>query len=80
MNWNFYSMYGLKLLKMLAMMFCLAGCSLTTTTRTKETDARITAGVCTVWKPITYSSKDTPQTQLEVRGNNAAQKAYCLRR
>jgi hypothetical protein len=40
--------------------------------------------VCLIWKPISYaydpaqlSGNDTRETALEIRKNNAAQKAYC---
>ena len=63
---------------LLGMTFLLAGCLLTPRTQTAATsDIHITAGVCSVWKPVTYSSRDTDQTQLEARANNAARKAYC---
>ena len=32
---------------------------------------------CLVWKPISWSSKDTPQTITEVKANNARQAAWC---
>ena len=32
---------------------------------------------CTVWKDITWSSKDTPQTITEVKINNARREGYC---
>lgn len=58
-----------------ALMMLVTACSPTTTTRTVETE--ITAGVCSVWTPVTYSSRDTEQTQHEARANNAARDAYC---
>lgn len=66
-------------LKVLGMTFCLVGCQSLQTTRTAgiEADQAVTAGVCRVWVPITYSSRDTDQTRLEVRGNNAARGEYC---
>lgn len=33
--------------------------------------------VCTVWKPITYSSADTRETANQVRVNNASRDAWC---
>lgn len=65
------------MLPLLGMTFCLAGCLPTLMTRTGEIDGKVTAGVCAAWLPVTYSSRDTEQTQLEVRANNAARKAYC---
>lgn len=46
-------------------------------TQTAEIDQSVTTGVCSVWKAVTYSSRDTEQTQLEARANNAARDAYC---
>lgn len=46
----------------------LAACQ---TTGTGVTDA------CGQWRPISWSSKDTPQTVDEVKGNNARRKAWC---
>jgi hypothetical protein len=40
------------------------------TTGTAETS-------CLVWRPISWSSKDTPKTIEEVKLNNARQKAWC---
>ena len=35
-------------------------------------------GVCTVWSPLTYSaSKDTPETVLGIRQNNAKRGSFC---
>ena len=62
----------------LATTSCLAACSPTTTTLTAATDMRVAAGVCEVWRPQTYSSRDDEQTQLEARANNAARAAYCI--
>lgn len=45
--------------------------------RAAEADARIAAGVCEVWLPVTWSSRDTSETQAEVRANNRARDAYC---
>jgi uncharacterized lipoprotein YajG len=57
----------------------LAGCQLTSTTRTNaaEAAAAIAADVCRAWQPTTYSSRDTAETQLGNRANNAARDAYC---
>lgn len=68
---------ALMRLPMLATMLFLAGCLPTTTTHIAGTEANIAAGVCRVWKPVTYSSRDTDQTRLEARANNAARDAYC---
>lgn len=70
MKLNFF-----KAVAFVALMTLVTACSPTTTTRTVETE--ITAGVCSVWTPVTYSSRDTDQTQHEARANNAARDAYC---
>lgn len=66
-------------LTLLGMTSLLVGCQLTQTTETAaiNLDRELTAQVCDVWKPVTYSSRDTDQTQLEARANNAAREAYC---
>lgn len=33
--------------------------------------------VCTVWRPVTWSQRDTPETVDGVKGNNARRTAYC---
>lgn len=70
---------GWNVLLTLGMTFCLVGCQSLTTTRTAATEAdkSIVDGICKVWTPITYSSRDTEQTRLEVRANNAARGEYC---
>jgi hypothetical protein len=69
-------------LLLLAMLCVLAGCSPTLTTLTGGTDAAkteqsIAADACRAWKPVTYSSRDTPETQLGNRASNAARESYC---
>lgn len=66
-------------LKVLGMTLSLAACSPTLMTQTAATsaDQSIAEKVCRVWVPVTYSSSDTEQTQLEVRASNAAREAYC---
>ena len=49
----------------------LTGC--VTLTGTKETNT----SVCQVWKDISWSSKDTTQTIIEVKINNARREGYC---
>jgi len=64
----------------LATTFWLAGCSPTLTTRTgaTEAEAAMAADLCEhAWRPVTYSSRDTEQTQIEVRAANAARATYC---
>lgn len=47
-------------------------------TQTAETEAAMVADLCDhVWRPVTYSSRDTEQTQIEARAANAARAAYC---
>jgi len=58
----------LKLTLALASALLVASCSRTTATGATE---------CLVWKPISWSSKDTPQTITEVKTNNARQAAWC---
>lgn len=42
-----------------------------------EADTMIAEGICDVWLPVSYSGRDTAETQLEVRAGNAARDAYC---
>ena len=79
MNSSSFKATGWNVLLTLGMMFCLGGCQSLQTTRTAATEAdkSIAEGVCSVWAPVTYSSRDTERTQLEVRANNAAREAYC---
>lgn len=74
-----FKVNGLSALTLLAMTFLMVGCTQTLTTRSAgiEADKAAAGAACKAWKPLTYSSKDTDQTQLEVRGNNAARGAYC---
>lgn len=69
---------GWMLPSMLATTCFLAGCSQTSTTLIAGTEARIVSDTCRrAWRPISWSSRDTEQTQIEVRAGNAARKAYC---
>ncbi len=77
MNWKSFTASASAALLTLATTSFLAGCSPTTSTLTVETEGAIAAGVCQAWKPVTYSSRDTEQTQLEARANNAARASYC---
>lgn len=82
MNWKDFMASAWMLPLLLAMMCVLAACSPTLTTLTGGTDApaaeaSISADVCRAWKPVTYSSRDTGQTQLEARANNAGRDSYC---
>jgi len=64
---------------LLVTMFSVAGCQNLLTTRTGATRADTTTAiqVCSIWGAVTYSSRDTPETRLEARANNAARDAYC---
>lgn len=77
MNWSCFTRRALIGPLALAMTCLLAGCQMIPTTSTAGTEAAIAADVCRVWSPVTYSSRDTPETTLEVRANNAARAAYC---
>lgn len=59
-----------KLMKPLAVVLpiLLAGCQTMGTGGTE---------VCAVWRPLTWSKKDTHQTIDEVKGNNKRQEAWC---
>ncbi|RWO22805.1 hypothetical protein [Mesorhizobium sp.] len=59
-------------LLLLATLCILAtACSRTLSTETGK-------GVCTVWSGLTYSaSKDTPETVLGIRQNNAKRASFC---
>jgi hypothetical protein len=58
------------LLGTLAALLTLVGCQ--TVTHTGATKA-----VCSVFPPITYSSKDTPETVTQIRRHNAGFDSYC---
>jgi hypothetical protein len=62
---------------LLGMMCLLAGCQSILPTNTAATERAVAANTCRAWKPISYSSRDTDQTRLEARANNAARDAYC---
>lgn len=70
---------------MLATMFSVAACQsiLPTPTagteeRAAEAEAALARHICQeAWLPTTYSSRDTPETQLGNRANNAARDAFC---
>jgi len=57
-----------KLTLMLAAALLLVGCK--TMTGSVGTE-------CGVWQPITWSSRDTPETIVEVKANNARRAAWC---
>ncbi len=61
----------MRLLLAMLLMFPLTACSsLTGTSETNQT-------ACYVWKDISWSSKDTPQTITEIKVNNARRDGYC---
>jgi len=60
-----------KLTSALALALAMAGCS--TMTASVATNDR----VCTVWRPVSWSVKDTPATIGEVKSNNARRNGYC---
>lgn len=77
-------------LLMLAMMCSVAACSPTLTTPTVGTDQAtiekaaaaavssvVTETCAKAWLPTTYSSRDTEETQLGNRANNAARDEWC---
>ena len=51
----------------------LTGC--VTLTSTVETNG----AVCTVWKDVSWSSKDTTATIIEVKQNNAHREGWCAK-
>lgn len=68
----------IRLVALLWTTVLLAGCVTTTGTggiRANPEAANPTA-VCHVWKPISWSSRDTDQTIAEAKANNAARKAW----
>lgn len=69
---------ALTLLLMLGSASLLASCQSLQKTNTAATETRIAANVCRAWRAVTYSSRDTDQTRLEARANNAARDAYCI--
>lgn len=62
-------------LLMLAAVLMLTACG--TTTLISATDPARRDLCERAWKPVTYSSQDTPETQLQARQNNAAYDSYC---
>lgn len=69
---------GLRKLSV-GLMLCVAilsilGCQ---TTRIGATSPSDINRICSVWKYVSYSSKDTPTTVLEIRALNAAKDGFC---
>lgn len=77
MSLQYFKVNASTLPLLLVTMCFLAGCQMNPTTNIAATEIMLAAHVCKVWQPVTYSSKDTDQTKLEVRANNAARHAYC---
>ena len=62
----------MRLMLATLLMFPLLGCaSQTATVATNET-------VCSVWKNVSWSDKDTTGTIIEVKQNNARRDGWCL--
>jgi len=61
----------MRLLLATLLILPLAGCS--SLMATKETDV----AVCTVWRDVSWSSKDTTGTIIEVKQNNARREGWC---
>lgn len=59
---------SLTVLLLVASLMLLAACQ---TTGSAETE------VCSVWRPVTWSQRDTPETVDGVKGNNARRGAWC---
>lgn len=53
----------------LATTLLVAGCTQTTGTAGTE--------ICSLWRPVSWSQKDTPQTVADVKVNNARRAGYC---
>ena len=61
----------MRLLLAMLSTFALTGCaSLMATTATN-------GSACAVWKDITWSKRDTDQTIVEIKVNNARRDAWC---
>ena len=59
-----------RLLLAMLPLFLLTGCF-------KTTAIGGTDSACTVWRDISWSAKDTPQTITEVKINNARREGFC---
>lgn len=59
----------LKKMLAFAAISLLPGCTLQTSISATD--------VCKVWQPVTWSSKDTPETVTEVKVSNARRAAWC---
>jgi len=63
----------MRLALLMLLIFPLTGC--VTLTSTVETNG----AVCTVWKDVSWSSKDTTATIIEVKQNNARREGWCAK-
>ncbi len=61
----------MRLLPAIPLLLVLTGCSKVMGT------AETNLSACSVWRDISWSSKDTPQTITEVKVNNARREGYC---
>ena len=52
-------------------MFALSGCAMTIPMSAND------EAVCTVWRDVSWSKKDTDQTIAEVKQNNARREGWC---
>lgn len=63
-------------LPLLLLMTCgVAGC-LTTQSTIPTAETSLVREVCRAWPVVTYSSKDTAESQREIRASNAARLAF----
>jgi hypothetical protein len=61
----------MRLLLAIPLMLVLSGCS-------KMMEIGVTKpAACSVWRDVSWSSKDTRQTIVEVKVNNARRQGYC---
>lgn len=59
------------------LMLLMMGCQTPRQALIDETEKRLAAETCKVWLPITFSSRDTKQTQTEVHQGNLRRDCYC---
>jgi hypothetical protein len=61
----------MRLLLVMPLLLVLSGCLSLTGTGGTDLVA------CSVWRDVSWSSKDTPQTITEVKVNNARREGFC---
>jgi hypothetical protein len=61
----------MRLLLVMPLLLVLTGCSKMMGIGATDPAA------CTVWRDVSWSSKDTPQTITEVKVNNARREGFC---